>query len=340
MLFKKNRRGNGAVEEPTVRATATDNGTQNRLFKSNHSASRSGAYDIPRKFLTEEEIASRTSQVRSQMPMAEQTVSKLGAYEVKRLEYEIYIDRFRFGADREAAMDRVRENQRLIFTTKLRTYAARICERLDNRRYLRALRMKCDGIGYRRIARPAIMNRKKAQLLELLRRKHNINLELQSLYDERYKDYVSAATDESLLGVRLRAAKSAYKRLYDVDLMLSRYNATPEEKSRLRELMNRFVDMSVEIATMRHRIKEHAVPAEQESLRSIVAERKRERDDLEDSIFRMIATIRRKTYLDSKRGAWRWVLGISLITLVLIALFVIFNEELTEFFMNWATKGR
>lgn len=332
MRFNKNLKSKDTETEATAGATRE----RGRRYGNEPYAARRTSYN----FITDEELARGIADAKEGMLDSRHLIGELNYYEIKRLQYEIYIDKYRFGIDREAAGVRVLENERRIFRTRLRNFRARICEAKDNRRYLRALQIKCDRGIFLNRARPAAISRNKAQLLALLKQMREINKKLSDLYDERYKDYVMVETDESLLGVGLRAARSAYRRLRDVDFMAMRYNFSAEEKARLHGYMNDYVDLSANIAVMRHRASEKASKLDRQELRAAVAEKKRERDDLENNIFLLLATVRRRTYLDSKRGVWRWVLGISIITLVLIALFGIFHEELTALLLDWATKGR
>jgi hypothetical protein len=208
-------------------------------------------------------------------------------------------------------------------------------EFFDNGRYLRALNLTAEGKSLRIIARPAIIDRIKVTLLALLERRNEINEELLHLYEQSNKDYLDAENKSNELNVRLRAKRRAFDKLYDIERKVEQYVFTPDEREEVYRRMNTLVEMDADTQILKQKEK-RAPKSDREFYKEAIKAKKEDMARLEDSLVLLVEKAQRRTYIDDKRHAWIWIMGVAGVALALIALFSIFSESITEFIMNLA----
>jgi hypothetical protein len=275
------------------------------------------------------------------MKNSEKFFTKLAEYKSARLEYEISIGKYQFSYDdveiRQIELDK--RIRRYIRNVKWRAYKARIFEFFDNRRYLRALNLTAEARSLRTIARPAIIDRSKVTLLALLERRNEINDELLDLYKKRNQDYLDAEKKNSELNVRLRARKRAFDKLYDIEQKVEQYAFTADEREDVYRRMNALVDMDVDVKILKYKEKQ-APKGERELYKEAIKAKKDMMAKMEDDLVALVEKAHRRTYIDDKRHVWIWILGVAAVAGLLIILFGVFSEQITEFIgrggkINW-----
>ena len=275
------------------------------------------------------------------MKNSEKFFTKLAEYKSARLEYEISIGKYQFGYDdvevRQIELDK--RIKRYIRDIKWRALKARIFEFFDNRRYLQALNLTAEARSLRTIARPAIIDRSKVTLLALLERRNEINDELLDLYKKRNQDYLDAEKKSSELNVRLRARKRAFDKLYDIERKVEQYAFTADEREDVYRRMNALVDMDVDVKILKYKEKK-APKGERELYKETIKAKKDMMAKMEDALVALVEKAHRRTYIDDKRHVWIWILGVAAVAGLLIVLFGMFSEQITEFIMNWALESR
>lgn len=271
----------------------------------------------------------RVAEARERLGDSERFIKRLGAYDLRRLEYSLNLNRYRFSAEPGAAQKHEKRMNRRIISARMHSLKAWFYEYKDNRRYAKALKLNPDDTRLRGPARPERLIRQKSALVALLAERDRINKELSSLYAESNHEYIGATSGRKLLGIRLNAARKAYRRLCDTEQDVRKYIFAPEDKQKLIDLMNHSIDLSAEQAVLcyrRRRATDHAV---REQLRIAIAEKKQERSKIERSIHSLIFKARRKTYLYGEGGVWRWVVGIAIAIAFVIAVLCIFHDPLS-----------
>ena len=297
--------------------------------------------EIAEGYKTSYDVIDGVLKAKKKMKNSEKFFTKLAEYKSARLEYEISIGKYQFGYDdvevRQIELDkRVR---RYIRGIKWRACKARIFEFFDNRRYLKALNLTAEARSLRTIARPAIIDRSKVTLLALLERRNEINDELLDLYKKRNQDYLDAEKKNSELNIRLRARKHAFDKLYDIERKVEQYAFTADEREDVYRRMNALVDMDVDVKVLKYKEKQ-APKGERELYKETIKAKKDIMAKMEDALVALVEKAHRRTYIDDKRHVWIWILGVAAVAGLLIVLFGIFSEQITEFIMNWALESR
>ena len=278
---------------------------------------------------------------RSTLKASERFFTRLAEYKAARIEYEINVGKYEFShTDTEIRRIEIeKEMSQRIREIKSRAMKARIFEFFDNRRYLRALNLTAERKTARTIARPAIIDRSKVDLLALLERRNEINKELLELYAKSSKDYLDAESRNNELNIRLRAKRRAFDKLYDIERTVEQYVFTPDEQTEVYRLMNGLVDMDADTKMLKYQEK-HAPKSEREPYKEAIKAKKDEMAKMEDTLVALVEKAQRRTYIDDKRHIWIWIAGVAAVAGILIALFSIFSEQITEFIMNWALESR
>ena len=297
--------------------------------------------EIAEGYKTSYDVIDGVLKAKKKMKNSEKFFTKLAEYKSARLEYEISIGKYQFGYDdvevRQIELDkRVR---RYIRGIKWRACKARMFEFFDNRRYLKALNLTAEARSLRTIARPAIIDRSKVTLLALLERRNEINDELLDLYKKRNQDYLDAEKKNSELNIRLRARKHAFDKLYDIERKVEQYAFTADEREDVYRRMNALVDMDVDVKGLKYKEKQ-APKGERELYKETIKAKKDIMAKMEDALVALVEKAHRRTYIDDKRHVWIWILGVAAVAGLLIVLFGIFSEQITEFIMNWALESR
>ncbi len=263
-----------------------------------------------------------------------QLLKRLGEYEIKKLEYTLHYNKYRYTPDPNAREKFEKAMHKRIFSLRLQNARAIRYERSDNRRYCNAIALCSDAAAFRTGAQAGAIEKKKAELMMLLEERDAIGSELLALYSERYKEYIGRFKDKKYLSAKLHAARKAYGRLKDVERESSKYIFVPEDKAKLFDRMNRSIDLASEIAVLKRKRRSSKDRAEKESLGRAIAETKRERARVTRSISSLLSKARRKTYLYGEGGLVRWIVAIAVLIAVLIAFFCIFYEPLSQFYSS------
>ena len=300
---------------------------------------RSRTDELESKYKTSDDVVVGAIKAKLSFIESERYFTRLAEYKISRMVYELYDEKYRFGKDKVTAQIIEEKNRSRIHDVRVRAFKARVSELLDNIRYRRALNLTSERKTLRTIARPAIIDRSKVVLLALLERKREINKELLELYAERNKEYIKADSKSSELNIRLRARKRAYGRLSEVERKLPLYAFTSDEKTRLYDYMNGIVELSGDLEFLRYQ-KDRTARGARGPLRDAVSAKKDEIEKIEDNMHQLISKARRRTYLDGKSHVWRWIAGVAIVAVILIVLFSIFSEPLTEFILDWALETR
>ena len=297
--------------------------------------------EIAEGYKTSYDVIDGVLKAKKKMKNSEKFFTKLAEYKSTRLEYEISIGKYQFGHDdvevRQIELDK--RIRRYIRGIKWRACKARIFEFFDNRRYLKALNLTAEARSLRTIARPAIIDRSKVTLLALLERRNEINDELLDLYKKRNQDYLDAEKKNSELNIRLRARKHAFDKLYDIERKVEQYAFTADEREDVYRRMNALVDMDVDVKVLKYKEKQ-APKGERELYKETIKAKKDIMAKMEDALVALVEKAHRRTYIDDKRHVWIWILGVTGVAGLLIVLFGIFSEQITEFIMNWALESR
>ena len=297
--------------------------------------------EIAEGYKTSYDVIDGVLKAKKKMKNSEKFFTKLAEYKSARLEYEISIGKYQFGYDdvevRQIELDK--RIRRYIRNIKWRALKARIFEFFDNRRYLKALNLTAEARSLRTIARPAIIDRSKVTLLALLERRNEINDELLDLYKKRNQDYLDAEKKSSELNVRLRARKRAFDKLYDIERKAEQYAFTADEREDVYRRMNALVDMDVDVKILKYKEKK-APKGERELYKETIKAKKDMMAKMEDALVALVEKAHRRTYIDDKRHVWIWILGVAAVAGLLIVLFGMFSEQITEFIMNWALESR
>ena len=306
---------------------------------------RSRTDELESKYKTSDDVVLGVVKAKLGFWESERYFTRLAEYKISRLVYEYYFEKYQFGRDRVTAQIVDEKNERHIYEVRSRAFKARVSEFFDNIRYRIALNLTAERKTLRTIARPAIIDRNKVVLLALLERKREINKELLELYVERNKEYLKAESRNSELNIGLRARKRAYYNLLDLERKLPLYAFTAAEKTQVYEYMNSIIELSSDLALLRHRkdriVKEDRVAKDDRGdLHDAISAKKEEIEKVENDMDMLISKARRRTSLDGKRYVWRWVVGVAIVSIILIVLVSIFSEPLTEFFLNWAMETR
>jgi hypothetical protein len=103
--------------------------------------------------------------------------------------------------------------------------------------------------------------------------------------------------------------------------------------------MNALVDMDVDVKVLKYKEKQ-APKGERELYKETIKAKKDIMAEMEDSLVALVEKAHRRTYIDDKRHVWIWILGVAAVAGLLIALFGMFSEQITEFIMNWALESR
>ena len=297
--------------------------------------------EIAEGYKTSYDVIDGVLKAKKKMKNSEKFFTKLAEYKSARLEYEISIGKYQFGYDdvevRQIELDK--RIRRYVRNIKWRALKARIFEFFDNRRYLKALNLTAEARSLRTIARPAIIDRSKVTLLALLERRNEINDELLDLYKKRNQDYLDAEKKNSELNIRLRARKRAFDKLYDIERKVEQYAFTADEREDVYRRMNALVDMDVDVKVLKYEEKQ-APKGERELYKETIKAKKDIMAKMEDALVALVEKAHRRTYIDDKRHVWIWILGVAAVAGLLIVLFGIFSEQITEFIMNWALESR
>ena len=297
--------------------------------------------EIERNYKTSYDVIAGVTRAKRALINSERFFTKLAEYKSARLEYEINITKYQFGhSDNDIRRIEIqKEILRRVYNIRVRALKARLSEYFDNRRYLRAINLTSERKTLRTIARPAIIDRNKVTLLALLERRSEINDELMKLYAERSADYLNAENKNNEFSVRLRARRRAFNKLYDAERKAEQYLFTAEESAKIYARMNALVEMEADVKVLKYREK-HAPEDQKHIHRDAIDAKKKEMEKIEDAMDALLDKGKNRAQIDDKRNVWKWVAGITLGTLALIALFIIFNEPITEFIMNWAWESR
>ena len=263
-----------------------------------------------------------------------QLLKKLGEYEIKKLEYALHYNKYRYSPDPNASEKFEKMMHKRIFALRIQNARAIRYERADNRRYCKAVGLDSDAVALRTGAQVESIEKKKAELMRLLEERDAIGEELLRLYSERYKEYVGRFKDKKYLAVKLRAAKKAYRKLKDVEREATKYIFVPEDKAKLFDRMNRSIELASELAVFKQKRRYSKDRAEKERLKQAIAETKREMARVNRSVYALLSKARRKTYLYGEGGIMRWIVAIAILIAVLIALFCIFYEPLSQFYSS------
>ena len=286
--------------------------------------------EIAEGYKTSYDVIDGVLKAKKKMKNSEKFFTKLAEYKSTRLEYEISIGKYQFGHDdvevRQIELDK--RIRRYIRGIKWRACKARIFEFFDNRRYLKALNLTAEARSLRTIARPAIIDRSKVTLLALLERRN-----------ERNQDYLDAEKKNSELNVSLRARKHAFDKLYDIERKVEQYAFTADEREDVYRRMNALVDMDVDVKVLKYKEKQ-APKGERELYKETIKAKKDIMAKMEDALVALVEKAHRRTYIDDKRHVWIWILGVTAVAGLLIVLFGMFSEQITEFIMNWALESR
>ena len=297
--------------------------------------------EIAEGYKTSYDVIDGVLKAKKKMKNSEKFFTRLAVYKSARLEYEISIGKYQFGYDdvevRQIELDK--RIKRYIRDIKWRALKARIFEFFDNRRYLKALNLTAEARSLRTIARPAIIDRSKVTLLALLERRNEINDELLDLYKKRNQDYLDAEKKNSELNIRLRARKHAFDKLYDIERKVEQYAFTADEREDVYRRMNALVDMDVDVKILKYKEKQ-APKGERELYKETIKAKKDTMAKMEDALVALVEKAHRRTYIDDKRHVWIWILGVAAVAGLLIVLFGMFSEQITEFIMNWALESR
>ena len=297
--------------------------------------------EIRSGYKTSYDVVEGVFKIKSTLKNSERFFTKLAEYKAARLEYEINMGKYAFGhSDTEIRRIEIeKEMSHRIRDVKLRAIKARVFEFFDNRRYLQALNLTEERKTARTIARPVIIDRSKVDLLALLQRRNEINDELLELYAKSSKDYLDAESRNNELNIRLRAKRRAFDKLYDIERKVEEYVFTADEQTEVYRLMNGLVEMDADTKMLRYQ-ERHAPKNERESYKEAVKAKKEEMAKMEDALVALVDKAQRRTYMDDKRHVWIWIAGVAAFTVVLILIFGIFSEQITEFIMNWALESR
>lgn len=283
---------------------------------------------------SEADLSESIASARRAMRASERFFTGLGNYELNRLDYKLSIDKYRFSIDPNAVQKHEKLMNRRIFGARVRILRARLFERSDNRRYLAALRMDVNKLAMRGVGNPETINKKKQELLSLVEERRLINEQLAALYAELHSDYANVASSKRMLKTKLRAAKRAHRKLREAEQGAIKYVFSTDDKAKLYDYMNHSVDLASEYAVLRHRSKGQISESERARLRAEMATNRQERARIERTVYSVVAKARRKAYLFGDGGLWRWVIGIAVLVAIIIAVFFIFHEPLTDFFVG------
>ena len=297
--------------------------------------------EIKSGYKTSYDVVDGVFKIKSTIRNSERFFTKLADYKVARLEYEINMGKYEFGhSDTDIRRIEIEKNMsQRIREIRLRAIKARIFEFLDNCRYLSAINLTEERKTVRTVARPAIIDQSKVDLLVLLQRRNEINDELLELYAKGSKDYLDAENKNNELNIRLRAKRRAFDKLYDIERKVEEYVFTSEEQAEVYRLMNGLVEMNADTQMLKYQEK-HAPKNERESYKEAIKANKDKMAKMEDALVALIDKAQRRTYMDDKRHVWIWIAGVAALAGVLIILFSIFSEQITEFIMNWALESR
>ena len=297
--------------------------------------------EIKSGYKTSYDVVEGVFKVRSTLKASERFFTRLAEYKAARIEYEINVGKYEFShSDTEIRRIEIEKDMsQRIREIKSRAMKARIFEFFDNLRYLRALNLTAERKTARTIARPVIIDRSKVDLLALLERRNEINKELLELYAKSSKDYLDAESRNNELNIRLRAKRRAFDKLYDIERKVEQYVFTPDEQKEVYRLMNGLVDMDTDTKMLKYQEK-RAPKSEREPYKEAIKAKKDEMAKMEDTLVALVEKAQRRTYIDDKRHIWIWIAGVAAVAGVLIALFSIFSEQITEFIMNWALESR
>ena len=276
----------------------------------------------------------RLDEVRGELKDSEKFVKTLGLYEVRRLEYNLNLNLYRFSVEPGAAEKHERRMNNRILAAKFRSFKAWLFEHSDNKRYLRALEIDSGKASLRAQMRRDVITRKQNELVALLAERGRLNKELSSLYVERNHEYIGEIKSRKILNIRLNAAKKAYKKLSDLEQDIRKYIFAPDDKLKVFELMNHSIDLNADYAVMRYRRRIARTKEERERLRTSIIENKHKRAKIERNIGSLVAKARRRTSFYGEGGVLRWIVGIAVFAALLIALFCIFNDPLAELYKS------
>ncbi len=257
-------------------------------------------------------------------------IKKLAEYEITKLEYKLNLERYRYSADPNAGEKHERDIKRRIRGVRFQTMRTLRFERGDQKRYVRAMGLDADTRGLSISCRRDVLDKRRAELLLLLEEREKIERELSELYAQKYNEYTGAAKDKKCLGIKLAAARRAYKRYQELSKSVSKYIFSPDDKVKLFEYINRSIELSSEIAVLKHKCRFSRVnDASRAEQRLDIAEKKRERSRAERNVNALLAKAKRRTYFYGENGIMRRAIGIAVFVAIIIALFCIFYEPLT-----------
>ena len=258
-------------------------------------------------------------------------IKSLTEYEINRLEYKMNLERYRYSADPNAGEKHERSIKRRMRGVRFQAFRSLIFENSDQRRYMKAMSITDDTRGITASCRTDVLNKRKAELLLLLEEREKIELELSTLYAEKYREYVGASKDKRVLRIKLRAARKAYKHYQELSKSVSKYIFSPDDKSRLYEYINRSIELSSEIAVLKYERKSFNTKGiSRADQKREIHEKKREKARAERNVSALLNKARRRTYFYGENGIMRWLIGLSIFAAIIIALFCIFYEPITK----------
>ena len=257
-------------------------------------------------------------------------IKNLAEYEITKLEYKLSLERYRYSADPNAGEKHERDIKRRIRGVRIQTMRCMWFEKGDWRRYVKAMSLAADTRGLSITCREDVLNKRRAELLLLLEEREKIECELSELYAEKYREYTGASKDRKNLSIKLAAARRAYKRYHELSKSVSKYIFSPDDKAKLFEYINRSIELSSEIAVLKHKCRfSRANDTSRAEQKRDIAEKKRERARAERNVSALLAKARRRTYFYGENGIVRWAIGIAVFAAIIIALFCIFYEPIT-----------
>ena len=261
-------------------------------------------------------------------------VATLAEYQISLLESERDIEEFRYGQKKNRSNKQFKAIAKEIRAIKKENKAAIECEDSDNKRYYSVIFADPATANYKRKnADRDKLASLRTKIMALLNERDMINGKLISIYTGSEVDITGIGINQKWRSIKTDAAREAQKKLRALEKRVKRLPATPAEKDKLFDLMNKQVDGESTIAVLKTRLKkEKDIPSyERNQLKRDVARNEKYVRQVKEDIKWLIDRI---IYRNSD-SASSWGLGFILLLVIIAGVLgtigYFFGEEIMVF---------
>ncbi len=262
-------------------------------------------------------------------------VAALAEYQISLLESERDIEEFRYGQKKNRSNKQFKEIAKEIRAIKKENKAAIASEDADNKRYYSVIFADPATANYtRKNANRDKLASLRTKIMALLNERDIINGQLISIYTGSEVDITGIGINQKWRSVKTDAARESQKKLRSLEQKVKRLPATPAEKDKLFDLMNKQVDGESTIAVLKTRLKkEKDLPSyEKNQLKRDIARNEKYVHQVKEDIKWLIDRI---IYRNTD-SASSWGIGFVIILVVIVAVLgvfgYIFRDQLMQIF--------